>query len=242
MVSALAVGAVLLAAVSLIVATLLLDNQTSDQSDAAEMPSATLPSVNMDPVYAFLGDSYTAGAKAGGLSKSFPRDVCRAKTARCVINGQDGTGFISTGNTLDGVSAYGDRILKLSDRGNGDKPSLIVVQGGLSDPGTAAVRTAASRVFAALKTAYPNARVLVVGPVQPRAFDPAVVTANRIAMRAAAADAGLRFLDPIGERWIQDRAMFDADGKHLTASGYQVFADQIVLAINQVLSTPGASG
>lgn len=173
------------------------------------------------PVAAFLGDSYTAGANAEGAENRYAVRVCRVISMRCTINGQAGTGYVSVGSGQRGEKRFIDRVYDLQRDG---VPSLIVVQGGMNDP-VSELRDAALRTFGQLRTMYPNARVLVVGPIAAPSLDFNDISGKRDLLSAAANEAGVEFVDPTANGWFADLSLFAEDGVNLNRRGHQEFAN-----------------
>lgn len=191
------------------------------------------------PVAAFLGDSYTAGTRAGGEQNRYATLVCAAKQWRCVINGQGGTGYTNKGPGTAGETAFLDRVAAL---GRSGAPAVVVVQGGTNDSGVIPeVQAAATDVFNAIRSTYPDARIVAVGPVLPPAMDAARLTANRDAIAQAATASGVQFVDPIAEQWITDPALYSDDDTHLNRDGYKVYADRLLAAIGTERPFPAVS-
>lgn len=183
------------------------------------------------PIAAFLGDSYTAGTSAGGEQNRYASLVCAAKQWRCVINGQGGTGFTNPGPGTAGETAFLGRVEALGRTG---APAVVVVQGGTNDSGDIpAVQAAATEVFTSIRSSYPEARIVAVGPVLPPAMDAARLTANRDAISQAATANGVQFVDPIAEQWITDPTLYSDDDTHLNKDGYQVYADRLLTSIGE---------
>ncbi|MDV7991223.1 SGNH/GDSL hydrolase family protein [Rhodococcus sp. IEGM 1374] len=181
------------------------------------------------PVAAFLGDSYTAGANAEGAENRYAVRVCRAMTFRCTINGQAETGYISDGSGQRGEKRFVDRIFDLQRDG---LPSLIVVQGGMNDPGSGVeLRIAAVGTYQQIRAMYPDSRVLVFGPVAAPGLSLNDVIAKRDSLKTAAAEVGVEFVDPIGNGWFTDLSLFAKDGVNLNRRGHQELATRLTASL-----------
>lgn len=218
-------GLVVVAILALIITAVAVDETRGGETT----PAAGAPAFETEfeapwPMVAFLGDSFTTGAKAGTQKDRYPALICSAKQWTCLVNGQGATGFVSAGQPEQGESPYINRIPALRKDG---EPELIVIQGGINDPGDATVEPAVRATLAAAKAEYPTAQIVALGPIQPLKRSPKAIEANRAAMAAAAEAEGVRFIDPIAGNWITDPTLFADDGMHLTAAGYNVFATKL---------------
>lgn len=210
------------------------DEEPAGSAASTPRPTATTVAAGNPglhgPVFAFLGDAYTNGARATSPNRAYPRLVCEARQALCDTDGEAGTGYINT-STVGGQAKFVDRV-SVFQHEDGIPPDLIIVQGGLNDPGNwAEVEAAASITFVALTDLYPSATVIAVGPVAAPRFDVADLDAVRRGISAAAAKTGVTFLDPIADNWIPNGSFYDEDQTHLNDAGYKLFADRLLAEI-----------
>jgi lysophospholipase L1-like esterase len=110
-----------------------------------------------------------------------------------------------------------------------DEPD-VVVQDSTNDVGSPddAVRDAALSLYRRLAVALPDSDVVVVGSLAPPGADPAGVPAVRAALAQAASTAGLSFIDPVGEEWLQPPEGRFADPVHPNDAGYREMADGLM--------------
>jgi lysophospholipase L1-like esterase len=213
--------------------------QGQQQRTAAPAPGdAVIEAVEDDErTLAFLGDSLTVGVGAA-TEEGFPHQTAaRLDWPIAVIDGVSGSGYLAAG----GGTPMPDRaqaVLRTS-------PDVVVVLGGNNDTwqGFAPedVRPVALDLFRELQDGLPDGDVVVVGPF-PTSF--AGVEADdpmRDAVRAAAEEAGVPFLDPremLAERLADPKAWdqyLSVDGVHPNADGYALIADALAERLPQLV-------
>ena len=84
--------------------------------------------------------------------------------------------------------------------------SAVVIFGSRNDMYAApdVVRMAAADTYAAVRSAAPDAVLVVVGPVWPGDAPPPEILTTRDMVRDAAAEAGATFVDPIDQGWFAE--------------------------------------
>ncbi|MGY1644393.1 SGNH/GDSL hydrolase family protein [Geodermatophilus sp. SYSU D00703] len=188
-------------------------------------PSATTPPP--PPTRAvFLGDSYTVGVGGGGYATA----VADALGWTPVLEAESGTGYLAEGLAPE-LSPYGARLAPVVAHA----PAVVVVQGSTNDVGLPVdqVRSAAQALYQQLATAMPDADVLVVGPLAAPGVDPGGLEAVRAVLAQTTAEAGLPFIDPVAEGWLQPPQGLFADLLHPNDAGYRLMADRLVTALRQ---------
>jgi hypothetical protein len=199
------------------------------------------------PVALFVGDSYAAGSGGAGVRGSFACLTARSMGWVCRNDGEPGTGYTNAGKVHGAAfDTYPQRALRAAGPGGvssslatgtgaagGSDVAVVVVTGGRNDSGS----TVPERVAAAgltldrLRVTYPEARIVVVGPFWVDDDVPPSLLEFDAALRTEAETRGLRFVDPIRERWLttQDRARWIApDGVHPSVAGHQRIAAMLV--------------
>jgi len=199
---------------------------SGDQPPRAAPAPAAAPSAPGSAVVV-LGDSFTVGVGSStgrGYLDHLAEDMAWSVTAAA----ESGTGYVSP-SVVPGYQPYGGRVAELASL----RPSLVVVQGSTNDVGRSAadVGRAADALYADLRTQLPGTPVVVVGPLDAPAVDPAGVRAVRDALAEAAEEAGLPFIDPIEGGWLQPPDGLYADGLHPDDQGYAEFADELAAAL-----------
>jgi lysophospholipase L1-like esterase len=193
------------------------------------------------PVALFIGDSYTAGSGGAGPERSFACLTARTMGWSCRNDGEPGTGYTNAGKFRGTTTAsYPARVLRtVSQQEASGVPSgvdVVVVTGGRNDSGSGVPErvAAAGLTLDRLRVAYPQARIVVVGPFWVDDDVPPSLLAFDAGLRAEAAARHLTFLDPVRERWLTTagRARWiDEDGVHPSVAGHQRIAAMLVAGL-----------
>jgi lysophospholipase L1-like esterase len=220
-------------AVAAVVASLALATPTPPPpaSDKAASYLAS-PKVKVEPsVIVAIGDSYTGGSNAGG-SRGTPSNWVVAaanklrKEGREIIEverGLGGSGYVNRGPI---GQVFGEMI---PDNLH-PETDVAVFFGSINDQAQPLdkIRTAADRAFTHAKKAAPNAKFVVVAPAWMTAEVPEDIVAIRDALKELAAKHKFAFVDPIEERWFQDRPdLIGQDSVHPTDAGHLFMAEKI---------------
>ena len=206
------------------------------------------------PVALFIGDSYAAGSGGAGVRRGFACLTARAMGWVCLDDGEPGTGYTNAGKVHGaGNDTYPVRALgratepaagatepadatESTESTESTEPAdvdVVVVTGGRNDSASPVpVRVAAAELtLDRLRSTYPNARIVVVGPFWVDDDVPPSLRAFDAGLRAAAAERSLTFLDPIRDRWLttdQRARWIAADGVHPSVAGHQRIAARLV--------------
>ncbi|CCH90113.1 conserved protein of unknown function; putative Esterase domain [Modestobacter italicus] len=175
----------------------------------------------------FLGDSYTVGVGGTGYVARTAAELGWVAYAQ----GESGTGYRNP-STTPGQTVFGDRIAGVVAA----DPDVVVVQGSTNDVGERPrlVQAAATDLYAALHTALPAARLVVLGPLSPPDVDAGAVLALRDALAAAASAAGLPYIDPVAGGWLTPPDGLFADGLHPNDAGYAQLSDDLAAALHRL--------
>jgi lysophospholipase L1-like esterase len=196
-------------------------------------PAATATPVRA-PVVMFLGDSYTTGGTETPPERAYAADTARDLGWQVIIGGLGGTGFVAPGATHEPFDVLFDRQLAWRPA-----PDMVIVAGGHNDRGYAPARVAAAAesLLSRIRQLWPDARLLLIGPMWGNgAPDPSVLEI-RDALSAVARTLKIPFIDPLGERWITGyRADHDGnasryilrDGVHPNLVGHRYIATRLV--------------
>ena len=200
-------------------------SSSSEAVSAEETPPSTGAASEVAVVAAFLGDSYTVESLDGG---GYVPATAQALGWTPVLDAISGTGYVATGNQADGAP-YRDRVGDVV----AEDPDIVIVQGSTNDVGTPAadVGEAAAQLYDDLERRLTDARIVAVGPTAPSGVDRAAVLAIRDALRTAAGDAAIPFIDPIAANWLTPGEGLYADAIHPNQAGYDEFADDLVFAL-----------
>lgn len=197
---------------------------------AASGPSLLQPRETFDrDVILFLGDSYFNGTDYTALTDSMAYLAGQKLGYVPLVAGAGGTGFTAR-NPASGDPAYGEQIAA-GAIDLGERPDLVVVEGGLNDRGAdpAAVTDAAVDVLAAVRRTHRGVPVVLVGPVDTDG-DMSDTTPIAGALGRAADKAGVPFLD--ARRWLGGKyGLIGADGVHPTPEGQVLLGRALAAAI-----------
>jgi lysophospholipase L1-like esterase len=183
------------------------------------------------PLVAFLGDSWTAGAGASD------RRGYVVRTAERLGWGYANFGVGGSGYSVPGPhhSPFADRIADLAAL----HPDVVVVQGSLNErhstPG--ALRPAAVRTLDRLRAALaPGTPVLVVGASYNPGTDDATIDWINDAVAEAARQAGLTFVNPAQAGWTDpDDPWVWADSIHPDDRGHQQVAEHLAPLLQSLI-------
>lgn len=178
-----------------------------------------------------IGDSYTGGSNAGGSRGTASNWVVAAanklrgegKDIVEVERGLGGSGYVNRGPI---GQVFGEMI---PNNLNSDT-DVVVFFGSINDQAQPVekVRAAADRAFVQAKQAAPNARFVVVSPAWMTAEVPDEIVAIRDTLKDLAVKHKFTFVDPIGDRWFQDRPdLIGKDSVHPTDAGHRFMAEKI---------------
>ncbi|WP_198597837.1 SGNH/GDSL hydrolase family protein [Blastococcus atacamensis] len=223
------------AAVAFAVATILAVQRHRNPvtMDAASgRPSATAGPVE-DARIVVIGDGYTSRAAQGGEDPTAWPSLLeqRLEDGTVEVSAADGAGFVR-------ANVFGRTIGSLATAAPLAEADVVVVFGGRADGPdvTEEVRTAALAVLEQARAAAPEAYLVLIGPAEPADPVPAEVPANRDAIAAAAAEAGVRFVDPLTEGWLGGGdGLITTDGSP-TEEGHRALADLIEPIVRDALA------
>jgi lysophospholipase L1-like esterase len=177
----------------------------------------------------FLGDSYTSGYEGVGEGATgWPAIVSAAFGWRFSNLAVPGTGFVNPGWTAEPMRTQLAEVIRL-------KPGVVVIAGGHNDRRYGADRAsdAADDVIDRLRTALPNAILVVVGPIWQDGSPAPAIVGLRNHLRSKAAAVGALFIDPLAGRWFagSNHAFIGADGIHPTSAGHRHIAALVLAAL-----------
>lgn len=208
-----------------------------DADDGADEPEPDLGHLPENPDVLVIGDSYTEGYGLSNSSHGWAAIAAGTLGWNATIDGVGGTGFTKDTAT-DGRVGLDFRARLAAHASAGTDFDLIVLQGGLNDWTTEPV-TEGEKVDAAVAAArglWPEAIVLVLGPVEPTSgID---YSAQLPVIRAGAVNAGAVFIDPEApEPWINagNTPVLDlGDGLHLNDAGQAYLAARFIAAVESL--------
>lgn len=201
---------------------LLLRTGPADDSRTSPASSSPAPASSAREVV-FVGDSWTVGVGASGERGYAPLAAERLGWTYELL-GISGSGYLARG----AGGPFADRVAEAV----GLEPDLVVVQGSLNDSGADPEeldRATADTLGRLRAAAGDGTAVLVVGAPDTPGTDPAVIARINSAIAAAAAAAGLSFVDPAREGWTDpaDPGIW-ADPVHPDDTGHRLVAEALV--------------
>lgn len=196
---------------------------------------------NMDHDFVLaLGDSYTGGSNEGGsrgtdsnwvgaMSNTLRGEGLKIRESE---RGVGGSGYVSRGPEGPTIGEQGaEYATKRTD--------VIVFFGSINDRGHPMddVRAAADEAWKTARKQSPDATIIIIGPAWMNPDVPAEILALRDALASLAEDHGLKFIDPIEERWFLDAPeLIGDDGVHPTDEGHLFMAEQIAPHVEAALT------
>lgn len=174
-------------------------------------------------VMAVYGDSYSGDGYGGNMPGGWVNTVGRWLGINWANRATSGAGYVQTNPEAQTfpIAAAGHPV---------PDADVVVIMGSLNDAGQtpAAVHQAAAETYATVRANSPTAAVIVVGPIWPNASPYPSMWAVRDAVRTAAQEAGLPFVDPLQEGWFNGRPdLIRSDGWHPTVQGQEYLATKI---------------
>ena len=216
-----------------------------DAAAAAEYPQLSQPSPTVAvPTVAFIGDSYSAGTGSSGYNSRFTTLVAAYEGWSSSSFASGGTGYLrsatsdkKTGCGAEHCPSYGEVIARVRNY----DPTIVFVSGGRNDVGLpeAEVERAIERFYSDLRTALPNARIIVTSPLWAYSTPPAELSNIQQFVRQAATSAHGTYLD-LGEPLVDNRALVSSDRVHPNNRGHAVLAQAMEVGLSRAdaSSTP----
>lgn len=176
-----------------------------------------------------FGDSWTSGFFADQPTEN-GYAYLTAKTMQwdATVQGGPGTGYTNVGP--DGNGTYKDRVAKLP---KDLKPELIVLQGSVNDLGAdpGELRVAVADVVISLRSKFPDASVVLLGPAATEVPVSAGLRSIDGALRGVAKAQNLNYISPLSEEWFNasnmDAVIDAAKAKHPTTAGHALMAAKL---------------
>ncbi len=160
------------------------------------------------------------------MKQYWPEIAAKAAKVRATIFADSGAGYLA--EPEDGEGAFPASAAQL------DKSTrAVILFGGANDAAasTVSVYRAAASTVAAVQLAAPKATVVMIGPAWPVSKIPAEVLRIRDVVRAAAALAHVRFVDPIAGRWLTASDALNPNGATLTKKGQESIATHMTVVL-----------
>lgn len=223
-----------LTAIMAIMLVVLATQHVNASKPAAGAEPGPIPTFSSAPVQAppravFFGDSYVEGYGASTPAQRWTTLVAEEEGWTEVNLGQGGTGYLNGGPEEGQDDQYGSRIDKIKAA----NPDIVIVFGSQNDlkfPSSQvapAIKSTAQR----LKSAVPDAQLILIGPLNPGVIAESTRT-NDTAVREAAAAVGADYISMLdgGSPLSSDRDYF-TDGQHPSDAGYAKIAARVEEAL-----------
>lgn len=193
---------------------------SSAPQETAEPPAETAR-------VAMLGDSYSPPMGQAIPDYHFASILAPRLSWEVLSFGLGGTGYTNPGQANEGDDVYLARVPAIIAA----SPTMVIVQGSVNDGDYETTRDAALEVFAALQAGLPGVPIIAIGPsLTPSLGDS--VTVARDAVRDAASESGVRFIDPIEDEWLVGNPdWFVDDGVHPSGTGQTELARRLQEAL-----------
>lgn len=177
------------------------------------------------PMMAIVGDSFAVDERG----TSWMRRTAWCAAHQVTVSGGLGTGFWNDG---DNIGNYRD-----PDRMNpvlAGQPRLVILESSYNDSFRAEryqdeVRDAIVQTVDAYRAIVPDAKFVIVGPIWAQKPNTVGVENNRLAMREAAAIAGVTYIDAID--WLPNPGFTGTDGKHPNEQGHMKLTAELIVAL-----------
>lgn len=171
------------------------------------------------PVVQIIGDSYTSGSGEGRGLDGWPARIQGRYGIQMRSVAMGGMGYVTT-------DAYSRTFMYQVDKLSDANPDVILLVGSRNDAstGAGAVYEAAIEVMAEVKKRAP--KVIAIGPIWDSSDPNGGAKAARDAVKRAAKDSGITFVD--GLRWFAGRDdLIRDDLVHPTNEGHKVLRDRV---------------
>lgn len=175
-----------------------------------------------EPIVTVVGDNMSEVAQSAKPTKEWPLIVSSELKTRIIS-----LSTASSGYTSKPVSwTYGGTFVARAPHVEPESRAVIFF-GGANDASAKQSRVYDSALVSVreAKAAAKRASVAIVGPVHTSTELPADLTAVRNTLKRAAKAAGVPFIDPIAQHWVDGKkGVFQKDGISLTEDGQQLVA------------------
>lgn len=190
-----------------------------------------------------IGDSYTGGSDEGGVGPAgWPSLIGNDLAAQgyqpeVVTLAAGGSGYVAVGPS-------GKTLVDLANEAVGAEPyDVVIFFGSRNDTAAAAeVQAAATAAFTAVRAAWPETQLLVIGPPWVDANPPANIVDASLGVEDAATAVGAVWVDPLADGWFtgEFEALIGSDNVHPTDEGHRYMAGLIRPELEAALPAPSA--
>ena len=201
-------------------------------------PAGTTATADSSPAIrvAVIGDSLSTGFGTSAdqawpvLLRSVPLPDNR--TVQVTNAAENGSGYVVPGE-------HGDTFTSEVQAAVGADTDVVVFFGSDNDEGTdpAALREAAAETFAEASALAPKATLVAVGPLSGNDEPDPALASVRDSTASAAQEAGVPFVDPIADQWLEGRAdiLLGPDREHPSVAGQELLRDKMRAVLTSAL-------
>lgn len=181
------------------------------------------------PDVLLMGDSYTEGVGDDNLidGKGYVPALAKNMNWKITRDGKGGSGYINPACFTTCAGVFADRFW----RHPADAYDLVIIQGSSNDKryDSLALASAYNMTIRTVRSRYPSAKIVMVGPTNPGAWTGEYVTINA-KIKQYAGKYAIPYISPMDERWF-----VAGDGKtyanpvdgHPNNRGYARIADRL---------------
>ncbi|OZF03609.1 SGNH/GDSL hydrolase family protein [Rhodococcoides fascians] len=173
---------------------------------------------------AIVGDSFSAGIGASNGYGGYATLLGARGCWELNLVARSGSGYAASTDPFVSVPRVAAVATSL--------PDVIIVQGSGNDRGDGRLFAAATGLYLTYRVVAPQARIVVVGPTGAPDAKHGNIDEIRRHLRDAAGVAGVTFLDPKAERWLNPATDYAPDGIHPNNSGHARLADRLFSALS----------
>jgi lysophospholipase L1-like esterase len=200
------------------------------RADAPVTATTPVAATEETPRVTVIGDSWAEGIGATGLH-GYAVLAGQQLDWEYTVLGVGGSGYVNDGPG----STFADRIRQAVD----SDPDVIVVEGSVNDRDSSAdvLTPAALRTLTQLHAqAGPDVQIVVIGAFQTPGYGAKTVEKINDALEVAAEHAGVEFVDPAADHWIDPADdLLWADENHPNDVGHQMIADRLKTLLRELL-------
>lgn len=208
----------------------------SVQSAAAAPRTAVSSAGSTGPTVVLIGDSYTTGTRVdSGNGHRWPQLLDLAEPIHEVVLARYGSGYVHAGPTGKPFSADASRVPR--------DAAVVLVFGSRNDVEDAEdVRDAALAFYAELHARAPQAQLVAVAPPWVDDDVPDYLWDDRDALKDAAEEGGVTFVDALADEWIRDSDGLIGEGSiHPNDAGHAYLAAKLTPVIQDALDRAAAA-
>ena len=218
------------------------DSVDTSSATVYSLPPAPRPPAPLalpaHPRVLLVGDSYSEGYGAEPETEGFAFRVAGPLGWSLTRDGIGSTGYLNRGPRNQGT--YRERLLR-HPAGAFD---LVVLQGGSNDEerSSAEIKEAVAETARVVHERYPQAQLLLMGPVSPYGSPPPERARVNLALVELSHDTSVLYLNTMAENWFldgEDATMVNPANGHPDNAGYARIAERFVTDVRS-LSSAGA--